>query len=84
MTFWQKLLGQETHAIPLLAAFFSVSAQPDSTAEPIAASGMVFARFDREKMIETYNCVDFVSLFKPLDLLSENTVAMCLSGMKIG
>jgi hypothetical protein len=45
---------------------------------------MVFARFDREKMIETYNCVDFVSLFERLDLLPENTVAMCLSGMKIG
>jgi hypothetical protein len=56
-----------------IAAFFSVSAQPDSTAEPIATSGMVFARFDGKKMIKTCNCVDFINFFNhtPLTAKSE-------------
>ena len=38
-----------------LTAFLSVSHQPLSTAEPIAASGMDSARFDHGKIIEIYN-----------------------------
>ena len=76
----RKIIDQDDY----LTAFLSVSHQPLSTAEPIAASGMDSARFDREKIIETYNYDDFINFFGRLNLLIEDITAMCLSGLKIG
>ena len=47
----RKIIDQDDY----LTAFLSVSHQPLSTAEPIAASGMDSARFDHGKIIEIYN-----------------------------
>ena len=76
----RKIIDQDDY----LTAFLSVSHQPLSTAEPIAASGRFVARCDGIEMIEPCDWVDFVNIFEKLDLLSKNTMAICLSGMKIG
>jgi hypothetical protein len=67
-----------------LAALLSIRARAVAQARPIHVTGTVFARFDGEFMVETYNNFDFIGFFEQLGLLPENSIALGLSGQRIG
>lgn len=67
-----------------LAAFLSIKARAVAKARPIHVTGMIFARFEGDYMVETYNNFDFIGFFEQLGLLPENTIALGLSGQRIG
>ncbi len=41
-------------------------------------------RFSENKMVETYNSFDFMSFFEQIGLLPEHSLALCLTGQRIG
>lgn len=66
------------------AALLSVNATVSATGKPVFATGQLFARFEGDTMVETYNCFDFMGFFEQLDLLPEQSMALCLTGQAIG
>ena len=54
-----------------------------STEQVIGGSGMLMARIVDSKIVEAYNCFDFLGLFEKIGLLPENTLALCMTGQRL-
>lgn len=50
---------------------------------PVSVPGQVFVRFDGDKMIESYNHLDYLSFFEQLGLMPPDTLTICLTGQKL-
>ncbi|ARE39179.1 hypothetical protein RGUI_1038 [Rhodovulum sp. P5] len=57
--------------------------RPDD-GRPVRAMGQLMARFEGDRIAEAYNSFDFIHLFEQLGLLPEDSVAIGMSGQKIG
>ncbi|WP_299356116.1 nuclear transport factor 2 family protein [uncultured Shimia sp.] len=66
------------------SALYSVHVTVAATGKPLMGTGQLFARFDGDKMVETYNSFDFMSFFEQIGLLPEQSLALCLTGQRIG
>ena len=66
------------------AALYSMRVTNPVNGQPVIGSGQLFARFDGDKMVETYNSFDFMSFFEQMGLLPEQSMAICLTGQRIG
>ncbi len=67
-----------------LAGFASMHTRSIDLRHDLKVGGMVMARFDGPVIVEAYNSFDFITFFEQLGLLPDNTVALCLSGERIG
>lgn len=67
-----------------VAGFMTLQAETLDARTPIEVGAMVFCRFRDGRIVEAYNSFDFVGFFEQLDLLPENTIALCMSGQRIG
>ncbi len=54
-----------------------------ATGLTIGGSGMLMARIVDSKIVEAYNCFDFLGLFEKIGLLPENTLALCMTGQRL-
>ena len=66
------------------SALYSMRVTNPANGEPVIGSGQLFARFEGDKMVETYNSFDFMSFFEQMGLLPEQSMALCLTGQRIG
>lgn len=66
-----------------LAALFHVHASRADNGSPIEVTGQVMARFSSDKMVETYNHFDFISLFEQLGQFPKDTLPVCMTGQKM-
>ncbi|WP_197922765.1 ester cyclase [Thiosulfatihalobacter marinus] len=66
------------------SALYSMRVTNPANGQPVIGSGQLFARFDGDKMVETYNSFDFMSFFEQMGLLPEQSMALCLTGQRIG
>ncbi|MEP2530447.1 nuclear transport factor 2 family protein [Shimia sp.] len=66
------------------AALYSMRVTNPANGQPVIGSGQLFARFENDKMVETYNSFDFMSFFEQMGLLPEQSLAICLTGQRIG
>ncbi|WP_197919408.1 ester cyclase [Thiosulfatihalobacter marinus] len=66
------------------SALYSMRVTNPANGQPVIGSGQLFARFDGDKMVETYNSFDFMSFFEQMRLLPEQSMALCLTGQRIG
>ncbi|WP_243612708.1 ester cyclase [Shimia aestuarii] len=66
------------------AALYSMRVTDSATGKPVVGSGQLFARFRENKMVETYNSFDFMAFFEQIGLLPPNSLALCLTGQRIG
>ncbi|MCW9044552.1 MAG: ester cyclase [Pseudopelagicola sp.] len=66
------------------AALYSMHVKDSATGKPVSGSGQLFVRFSENKMVETYNSFDFMSFFEQIGLLPEHSLALCLTGQRIG
>ena len=66
-----------------LSAMVQMQAVSMNTAEAISATGMVFARFEGGRMVETYNNFDFLTFFEKLGQLPEGTLGLLLAGERL-
>lgn len=67
-----------------IAGFMTMHSETIEQRKPVQVSAMVFCRFKDGKIVEAYNSFDFVGFFEQLELLPENTIAICMSGAPIG
>lgn len=65
-------------------ALVRVSCYSDHTGEPAAITGQVMARIRCGRITAAYNHFDFLSFFEQLGLLPEDTMALLMTGQKIG
>ncbi len=66
-----------------LSAFIEVTTTDLSETKTVKVTGMVFARFEGENMVETYNNFDFLNFFEQLGQLPEGTLGLLLAGSKL-
>lgn len=66
------------------SALYSMRVTDSATGKPVMGTGQLFARFEGDKMVETYNSFDFMSFFEQVGLLPEQSLALCLTGQRIG
>jgi ketosteroid isomerase-like protein len=66
------------------AALYSMRVTDSATGKPVVGSGQLFARFRENKMVETYNSFDFMAFFEQIGLLPSNSLALSLTGQRIG
>ena len=66
-----------------VAGFMTLQAETLDARTPIEVGAMVFCRCRDGRIVEAYNSFDFVGFFEQLDLLPENTIALCMSGQRI-
>ncbi|QBF32080.1 ester cyclase [Thalassococcus sp. S3] len=66
-----------------LAAIISVTAVRVDTQAPIVCTGQVMVRFEDDKMVETYNQFDYLSLFEQLGQFPPETLAICMTGQRL-
>ncbi|MGX9350368.1 ester cyclase [Shimia sp. W99] len=66
------------------SALYSMRVTNPANGQPVIGSGQLFARFEGDKMVETYNSFDFMSFFEQMGLLPEQSMALCLTGQRIG
>lgn len=66
-----------------LSALIEVRTTNLAETNDVTVTGMVFARFDGDKMIETYNNFDFLTFFEQLGQLPEGTLGLLLAGSRL-
>ncbi len=66
------------------AALYSLRVINPVNGQPVASTGQLYVRFDGNKMVEAYNSIDFMSFFEQMGLLPDQSMALCLTGQKIG
>lgn len=76
----EKLIEQDDW----ISGFMTLMTQTVEQRRPVQVSCMVFCRFKDGKIVEAYNSFDFVNFFEQLNLLPQNTIAICMSGQPIG
>lgn len=67
-----------------MAALIETDAIRADNGKPIRVTGQLMARFEDGKIAEAYNSFDFVSFFEQMDLLPEHSLALGMSGQRIG
>ena len=67
-----------------LAGFATMRTRSIDRRHDLHVGGMVMVRIEDDLIVEAYNSFDFVTFFEQLGLLPENTIAVCLSGGRIG
>ncbi|WP_319824088.1 ester cyclase [Thalassovita sp.] len=67
-----------------IAGMMTMTSETLEARKPVTVSAMVFCRTSNGRIVEAYNCFDFVGFFEQLGLLPENTIAVCMSGQPIG
>ncbi|WP_296761702.1 nuclear transport factor 2 family protein [Sediminimonas sp.] len=67
-----------------LAGFVTMRTRSIDRRHDLHVGGMVMVRIENDLIVEAYNSFDFISFFEQLELLPENTIAICLSGERIG
>ena len=65
-------------------ALVTVHAKSARSMAPVEFSGQVMMRVEGGKIAEAFNHFDFIAFFEQLELLPENTMALCLSGETLG
>ncbi|SDK33565.1 SnoaL-like polyketide cyclase [Aliiruegeria lutimaris] len=53
------------------------------TGQTISGSGMLVARIVDGRIVEAFNCLDFLGLFEKLGLVPENALALCMTGQRL-
>ncbi len=66
------------------SALYSMRVTDARSGKPVVGTGQLFARFKDDKITETYNSFDFMSFFEQVGLLPEQSLALCLTGQRIG
>lgn len=66
-----------------VAGLIEVETTDLSERRRVHMTGSVFARFEGEFMIETYNHMDFFSFFEQLGLMPDSSMALLLAGQKL-
>ncbi|MBU2982237.1 nuclear transport factor 2 family protein [Lentibacter algarum] len=66
-----------------LSAMIQVHTTAVSTAEEINATGMIFARYEGDKIVEAYNNFDFLPFFEQLGQLPEGSLGLLLTGARL-
>ncbi len=66
-----------------LAAALRLRTTRADTGAPIEATGQIMARFQGDRMVETHNHFDFVSLFEQLGQFPPDTLPICLTGQRL-
>ncbi len=61
-----------------------VRARARNDLHPVEITGQVTMRFDGDRIAEAYNHYDFVAFFEQIGALPEHTMALCLSGERLG
>ena len=54
-----------------------------ATGQQISGSGMLMARIVDDRIVEAFNCIDFLSLLEKLGLVPENALALCMTGQRL-
>ncbi|SIO26428.1 SnoaL-like domain-containing protein [Rhodovulum sp. ES.010] len=67
-----------------LAALIECEAVRPSDGKPLRVTGQLMARYEGDKIVEAYNSFEFIGFFAQLGLLPEDSVAIGMSGQKIG
>ncbi|TKZ20758.1 nuclear transport factor 2 family protein [Shimia litoralis] len=67
-----------------VSALYSMHVTDSNSGKPVMGAGQLFVRFSGDKMVETYNSFDFMGFFEQIGLLPEQSLALCLTGQKIG
>ncbi|KEO51724.1 ester cyclase [Thioclava pacifica] len=57
-----------------------IDGRSSQTGQPVVFSGQVAMRFANDKIVEAYNNYDVIALFEALELMPQDTAALCLSG----
>jgi ketosteroid isomerase-like protein len=66
-----------------LSAVAVAQAKRSDTGVPIQATGHVIARFEGDRMVETYNQFDFMSFFEQLGQMPAGTLPACMIGQRL-
>lgn len=66
-----------------LAVMASFDATVRTTGQEITGSGMLMARIENGKIVEAFNCIDFLGLFEKIGLVPENALALCMTGQRL-
>lgn len=67
-----------------ISVLVRIEATALTTGKAIEGSAMLLARIRGGKIVEAYNCLDFMGLFERLGLLPENSAALCMAGQRLG
>lgn len=54
-----------------------------ATGQKITGSGMLMVRIENDKIVEAFNCIDFLGLFEKIGLVPENSLALCMTGQRL-
>ena len=63
-----------------IAVMASFDATVLATGQPISGSGMLMARIVDDRIVEAFNCIDFLGLFEKLGLVPEDALALGMAG----
>ncbi len=63
-----------------LSCLLEVRAFDRASGDPIHAISQIMMRFDGDKMVETYNSFDFLTMFEQMGQLPPNTLPLLLTG----
>ncbi|PRY26503.1 SnoaL-like polyketide cyclase [Aliiruegeria haliotis] len=66
-----------------ISAMASFDATVLTTGQSISGSGMVMVRIRDGKIVEAYNCFDFLSFLEKLGLVPEHALALCMTGQRL-
>ena len=66
-----------------ISVMATYSATVQMTGHEITGSGMLMARICDGKIVEAFNCLDFLGLFEKLGLVPENALALCMTGQRL-
>ena len=66
-----------------LAALVRARMTRNDNGAPIEMTGQVIARFDGDKMVETYNQFDVISLFEQMEQFPQHTLPICMTGARL-
>ncbi len=86
----RNLLGDIEVELPVVlendewvAAIVKARATRADNGAPIDVTGQTIARFEGDKLVESYNQFDYISLFEQLDQLPPDTLPICMTGQKM-
>jgi len=66
-----------------ISVMYDFKAKKKGTDTPVEMTGNTMVRFHNGKIIEAHEHVDFITFFRCLGIMPENTLEHCLSGNKI-
>ncbi len=86
----RQLVGDIRVSLPIaieqgdwLSALIMVHTCRNDSGAPMVVTGQVIARFEGERMVETYNQFDFMSFFEQLGQFPPDTLPVCMAGQRL-